>query len=132
MCEDKNCLQRILETILCLQEKKDDACEEFGCDKPFLGPTPNFICFNTRPINLYNCCTGEVWTFPYTINGTTGTSSIFRIENLEGNCCTCRVLIPNPDTTSQETYIITDTFFTIKLDCVAAIKCLADTFVSGV
>ena len=54
----RNCLTNILDTILCLQEKKDSCCEE--------------------------------------------------------------------------PYVSTNSFFTINLDCVSAIKCLADTFVSGV
>ncbi len=128
-----NCLADILETILCLQDNKCDLCETSGCDKPYLGPTPSLICYNTRPFNLYNCCTGSLWTFPYTIGTTTGTSSVFRICNLEGNCATCRVLAPNPDTTNQEEpYVATSTFITMDLSCVSAIKCLADTFVSGV
>ena len=49
----RNCLTNILDTILCLQEKKDSCCEEGGCDKPYLGPTPNLVCYNTRPINFY-------------------------------------------------------------------------------
>ena len=34
MCENKNCLTDILETILCLQTTKDNDCEINGCDKP--------------------------------------------------------------------------------------------------
>ena len=132
MCNDKNCLTSILETISCLQNAKDETYEVLGCDKPYLGPTPSLVCYNTRPINLYNCTTGEVWTFPYTIGTVSGTSSIFRLENLEGNCCTCRVLAPNPDTSSSEPYVLTNTFFTINLDCVSAIRCLPDVFISGV
>ncbi len=132
MCDDKNCLTNILETILCLQNVKDEDCEVLGCDKPYLGPTPNLVCYNTRPINLFNCCTGELWAFPYTLGTVSGTSSIFRLENLEGNCCTCRVLATNPDTSSSEPYVLTSTFFTINLDCVAAVKCLPDVFISGV
>ena len=97
MCDDKSCLTSILETILCLQNSKDESCEVLGCDKPYLGPTPSLVCYNTRPINLYNCTTGDVWSFPYTLGTVNGTSSIFRLENLEGNCCTCRVLAQNPD-----------------------------------
>mgnify|MGYP000234709717 CR=1 FL=1 len=63
----RNCLTNILDTILCLQEKKDSCCEEGGCDKPYLGPTPNLVCYNTRPINFYNCMSGTLWTFPYTL-----------------------------------------------------------------
>ena len=132
MCDDKSCLTSILETILCLQNSKDDSCEVLGCDKPYLGPTPSLVCFNTRPINLYNCTTGCRWSFPYTLDSVNGTSSIFRLENLEGNCCTCRVLALNPDTSSSEPYVLTSTFFTINLDCVSAIKCLPDVLVSGV
>ena len=132
MCDDKSCLTSILETILCLQNAKDDDCETFGCDKPYLGPTPSLVCYNTRPINLYNCTTGELWSFPYTLGTVNGTSSIFRLENLEGNCCTCRVLAQNSDTSSSEPYVLTSTFFTINLDCVSAIKCLPDVLVSGV
>ncbi len=128
-----NCLADILETILCLQDNKECSCETLGCDKPYLGPSPSLVCYNTRPFNLYNCCTGSLWTFPYTIGTTTGTSSVFRICNLEGNCATCRVLAANPDTTeTTEPYVVTDTFITINLDCVLSIKCLADTYVSGV
>lgn len=132
MCDDKSCLTSILETILCLQNSKDESCEVLGCDKPYLGPTPNLVCYNTRPINLYNCTTGCRWSFPYTLDSVNGTSSIFRLENLEGNCCTCRVLAQNPDTSSSEPYVLTSTFFTINLDCVSAIKCLPDVLVSGV
>lgn len=132
MCDDKSCLTSILETILCLQNSKDDSCEVLGCDKPYLGPTPSLVCYNTRPINLYNCTTGCRWSFPYTLGSVNGTSSVFRLENLEGNCCTCRVLAQNPDTSSSEPYVLTSTFFTINLDCVSAIKCLSDVLVSGV
>ena len=132
MCDDKSCLTSILETILCLQNSKDESCEVLGCDKPYLGPTPSLVCYNTRPINLYNCTTGCRWSFPYTLGSVNGTSSIFRLENLEGNCCTCRVLALNPDTSSSEPYVLTSTFFTINLDCVSAIKCLPDVLVSGV
>ena len=132
MCDDKSCLTSILETILCLQNSKDESCEVLGCDKPYLGPTPSLVCYNTRPINLYNCTTGCRWSFPYTLESVNGTSSIFRLENLEGNCCTCRVLAQNPDTSSSEPYVLTSTFFTINLDCVSAIKCLPDVLVSGV
>ncbi len=133
-CENQGgCLSDILSVILALQENDEICCNDGGCDKPFLGPNPSFVCYNTRPFNLYNCFNGTLWAFPYTLGTTTGTSSIFRVENLEGNCCTCRILAPNPDTTEvAEPYVATTNFFTINLDCVSAIKCLADTYVSGV
>ena len=108
----RNCLTNILDTILCLQEKKETCLEDGGCDKPYLGPTPSLVC-----------------TASYQVGGETRTSSVFRVENMDGNCCTCRVLAPNPVTTTDEPYVATSSFFTINLDCVSAIKCLADTYV---
>ena len=131
MCDDKSCLTSILETILCLQNSKDESCEVLGCDKPYLGPTPSLVCYNTRPINLYNCTTGCRWSFPYTLDSVNGTSSIFRLENLEGNCCTCRVLAQNPDTSSSEPYVLTSTFFTINLDCICVVSCLDDIIIDN-
>ena len=32
---------------------------------------------------LYNCCTGNPWTFTYTLNGVTSESNVFRIEALD-------------------------------------------------
>ncbi len=139
MCDNDNsqnvntgceCLNDILQTIIMLQNQ-DFECDDFGgCDKPYLGPTPNVVCYNTRPINLYNCTTGTLWTFPYTLNGTSGTSSVFRVESIDECCCTCRVLAPNTDTTNTENpYEATNDFFTINLNCVSAVKCLNDTYV---
>lgn len=138
MCKEENngnlsCLIEIIDTILCLQDTDHTACEVGGCDKPYLGPSPTVFCYNTRPVQFYNCRTGALWAFPYTLNGTDGTSTTFRIENQESDCCTCRVLAPNPDTTdSLNPYVATSTYFTINLNCVSAIQCLGDTFVSNV
>ena len=64
---------------------------------------------------------------PYEVNGVAGTSTVFRIENVEGNCATFRVLIPN---TVEEvtTYTLSNSFFTIDLSCVLAISCLPDIY----
>lgn len=58
-------------------------------------------------------------------------SNVFRVEKLDENCATFRVLAPNPDTTTNGTipYVATNSFFTMNLDCVCAIRCLQDTFV---
>ena len=60
-------------------------------------------------------------------DGITGTSTVFRIENVEGNCATFRVLVPTTTETGT-TYAFSNSFFTIDLSCVLAIQCLADTF----
>lgn len=129
-CEDREkdcgCIYDILRKILMLQKQDYDNENYAGCDKPYLGPVCNSICYNTRPIQLYNCCSGNTWTFPYTINGTTNTSNVFRIEALENCCCTCRILYFD---TVTNNYVSTNEFFTLDLKCVGAIKCLADTFV---
>ena len=60
-------------------------------------------------------CTGENWEFSYEINGVTGTSTVFRVENVEGNCATFRVFIP-----TTTTYTLSNSYFTIDLSCVLA------------
>ena len=121
-------IRETLNFILTLQKNAScsDACQE-GCTRPFLGPGANTTCYNTRPITLFTCCTGTNWTFPYELNGEAGTSTVFRIENIEGNCATFRVLIP---TTTEEgtTYAFSNSFFTIDLSCVLALRCLPDIF----
>ncbi len=131
MCNEKEqkncgCISEILGKILMLQNQNFDNESYAGCDKPYLGPVCNSICYNTRPITLYNCCTGNPWSFPYTLNGTTNTSSVFRVEALDDCCCTCRILAFDETTNG---YVSTNDFATIDLNCVGAIRCLADTFI---
>ena len=121
-------IQETLNFIVTLQ--KNSCCNNncpLGCTSPFLGPN-NETCYNTRPITLFTCCTGTNWTMPYELNGTTGTSTVFRIENVEGNCATFRVLIANED----GTYSSTDSFFTMNLECICCIRCLGDTLIEGI
>lgn len=120
------CLAEILKKILLLQRQEYDNENYSGCDKPYLGPICNTICYNTRPIMLYNCCTGNPWSFSFTINNQTSTSNVFRIEAIDDCCCTCRILYL--DTTTNR-YVGTSEFFTINLDCVGALRCLPDTFI---
>ena len=123
-------ISETLNFILTLQKNagcNDSACDA-SCTRPFLGPASNLVCFNTRPVTLYTCCTGALWEFPYEINGTTGTSTVFRVENVDGNCATFRVLIPNT-TEEGTTYTLSNSYFTIDLSCVLALQCLSDTYV---
>ena len=137
MCPDNNeqtntcCIANILEVIVKLQNRSEKFdCFGDGCDRPYLGPTPSTICYNTRPINLYRCSDGELWTFPYTLNGTTGESNVLRCEQVDGCCATCRVLAPNPDTTATDVpYVATDSFIIVNSSCVCALRCLPDTFI---
>lgn len=124
MCDSnkKCCLYDTLNNILTLQNANNDTCE-VGCDKPFLGPTLSNSGYNTRPLNFYNGITGKKVSINY---GGENESQIFRIENLDSCCATCRVLNLNTDT---NTYTNTGRFFTIDLNSILCIKCLQDTFV---
>lgn len=130
MCDkekrDCGCIHEILKKILLLQKEDFDDESCIGCDKPFLGPVCNRICFNTRPFMLFNCCTGNPWSFPFTDNGETHHSNIFRVEALDDCCVTCRILKKDRE---NDTLTGTGEFFTLDLECVGAIKCLADTFI---
>ena len=122
-------ISETLNFILTLQKNSccaDETCPE-GCTRPFLGPSTDVICYNTRPITLFTCCTGTNWAFPYELNGVEETSTVFRIENVEGNCATFRVLIPTT-VGDETTYTLSNSYFTIDLDCVLAIQCLPDVF----
>lgn len=136
MCCENNrensCLASILEKILMLQQSNDICDENNSCTKPFLGPSNNIVCFNTRVISFYSCCNNTLWTMPYTLGDTSSTSSVFRIESLDDECATFRVLAPNPDTTSSFPYLATEDFFTIKLSCIGVLRCLGDTSITGI
>ena len=126
-----NCIYEILKTILVLQREANvtDCCLD-TCDKKCLGCTPSVCFFNTRPITLYTCgCCNTALQIPVSrIPNETTTSNVFRIEKLDDNCATFRVLIPTVED-DIVTYTATNSFFTINLDCVCVLKCLADTFI---
>jgi len=134
-----NCINEILCVILVLQENASvDGCLQ-TCDRPVLGGGANCLICNTRPVMLYTCCgNGTPWSMPNTKDsvencsgqGNTATcSSVFRIEKLEGNCATFRVLAENDDPTSVLPYVATNVFFTMDTSCLCAIRCLSDTYV---
>ena len=126
-----NCIYEILKTILVLQREANvgDCCLD-TCDKKCLGCTPSVCFFNTRPITLYTCgCCNTQLQIPVSkLPNETTTSSVFRIEKLDDNCATFRVLIPTVED-DIVTYTSTNSFFTINLDCICVLKCLADTFI---
>lgn len=137
--EGCHCIAEILTVINVLQQNANcnDTCLE-TCDRGFLGcGTTTFNC-NTRPVVLYTCCgNGTPWSMPITrenvICGDEGVtcSNVFRVEKIDGCCCTFRVLANNPDEATNGTipYIATNSFFTMNLNCVCALRCLPDTFV---
>ena len=137
---DSNSLADILSVIVVLQQNACVGSSLDSCDRPMLGGGPSCLACNTRPVMLYTCCgNGVPWSMPISKDSTaacTGTSetcsSIFRVEKLEGNCCTFRVLQDNPDPTSLYPYVTTNSVFTMNLDCCCAIRCLTDTYVECV
>lgn len=136
-----NCICEILSVILVLQE---NACPENcldTCDRPMLGGGANCLICNTRPVMIYTCCgNGTPWSMPTTkdpinCSGESNSqtcSTVFRVEKIEGNCCTFRVLAQNTDETSLNPYVSTNSFFTMDCSCICAIKCLNDSFVDCV
>lgn len=130
-----SCINEILNVILVLQQNAcPDSCLD-SCDRPVLGGGPNCLICNTRPIELYTCgSNGVALSMPTSKDPVTGgtTSQVFRVEKVDKNCCTCRVLEDNPDTASLNPYVATNSFFTIDLGCVCCIRCLSDTYVECV
>lgn len=130
MCEENNntnelecnCLNELFKKIIKLQKQDSNICNDGGCDRPFLGPTTNLPCYNTRPVSLYNCTTGNLWEIDYTFNGNNGRSTVFRCESIDECCLTCRILIDN----GNNNYTPTNNFFTININCISAVTCHQD------
>lgn len=116
MENNTNHLLDILRLINNLQ--KNVICQNNNdtCTRPVLGLN-NVLSYNTRPVSFYLCNNQEL-----TITYSEGTSSIFRVENINGNCITVRLL------TTNETgdIVSTNEFATINISCIAAISCLND------
>ena len=125
---NNNCLVNILKVINILQNNAINTCEENNsCTKPFLGELPNIECFNTRLITFYRCDNSLV-TLPYTIDGTTNTTTIFRVQSVGKDSITVLLIIDNGD----GTYTSTNTYATINLGCICAIRCIGDTTITNV
>lgn len=135
MCNnDNNCSSCVAEILKVIDVLQSNACPDNclnSCDRPALGGGTNCILCNTRPIMLYTCCgNGVPWSMPTTrTEASDVTSSVFRVEKIDGCCCTFRVLAPNPDTTSPYPYVATDSIFTMDVGCMCCLRCLSDTYV---
>lgn len=128
MTGDKYCLANILKVIDVLQNNSNDIdCVNNSCTRPFLGATPNIVCFNTRLITLYRCDNSLI-TLPYIFEGTPAETSIFRVANVTCDSVTVLLIRDNGD----GTYSSTNTFATINLGCVCAIQCIGDATINNV
>ena len=125
---NNNCLANILKVINVLQNNAENKCENNNsCTRPILGTLPDNICYNTRLVTLYRCDNSLV-TLPYTLDGTTDTTTIFRIQSVSCNAVTVLLIRDNND----GTYTNTNTFATIGLGCICAIRCIGDTNITNV
>mgnify|MGYP002448774750 CR=1 FL=1 len=146
--QEGNCIAEILKVICILQQ---NACPDNSldsCDRPMLGGgSSNCLVCNTRPIMLYTCCGNGVPISMPTSKDVTCTcsntsldsscaecSNVFRVEKVDGCCCTFRVLAVNPDQSccNSQPYIATNSFFTMNLNCCCIIRCLNDCYVDCV
>ena len=128
-----NCLANILNVIKILQNNANKTeCQDNTCTKPFLGLNTTVLCFNTRPIMLYKRDNTPV-TLNYTNQeGVLATTNIFRVESVSDDSVGVLLLEETTSTEGVTTYINTNTYATINLDCVCAIRCLPDTIVNNV
>lgn len=128
-----NCLARILNVINVLQNNAEKTeCQDNTCTKPFLGLNIETICFNTRPVTLYRCDNSLI-TLNYTSStGDILTTSVFRVESVSNDSVGVLLLEASTDASGNTTYTSTNTYATINLGCVCAIRCLPDTIVNNV
>ena len=136
--ESCNCIAEILTVINVLQQNADCCGENCldTCDRGFLGNGATTLGYNTRPVILYTSSgNGTPFSMPTSredvICGDEGVtcSNVFRVEKVDGCCATFRVLEENPDTQALNPYIATNSFFTMNLNCVCALRCLPDTYI---
>lgn len=124
------CFAKILKVIDILQRNASGSeCFDESCTRPFLGGSPDVICFNTRPVSFYlsdGCLFEAVYTVMECETPTTRTSSIFRVEKVNGCCVLLRILEPSKNPTATSPYTATNQFITINLNCICALRCLDD------
>lgn len=133
--DDNRCMAEILTVINILQQNAEcpnDACLD-TCDRGFLGCNTTALRCNTRPVMLFTCCgNGTPWAMPISKDPREQvTSTVFRVEKIDGNCATFRVLKENPEQSEEACipFVATNSFFTMSLDCLCVLRCLQDTFV---
>lgn len=127
---DRSCFSNILRVIEVLQKNSGDTCcFDNDCSRPFLGALLTTLCYNTRPVTFYTC-NGKILSI--TLNDGTTTSSVFRVEKVEDNCVTLRILVPSPTPTDTSPYESSGEFVTINLECICVIQCLPDVIVENI
>lgn len=116
----ENHLLDVLKLINNLQRNStNDNTINNSCLRPILGLNQTTI-FNTRPVSFY-LCNGNSLTVNYTQGEQENTSTIFRVESINGNCVTVRLLSEDEGVISA-----TSEYATVNMSCIAAIRCLSD------
>lgn len=115
------CIAKILKVIDVLQKESSFDNLSEGCSRPFLGVNTLSV-YNTRPITLYSK-NGNLFTANYYVDNVLTTSSVFRVEDVNGCCATLRILASTLDT-----YTSTNEFITVNLKCFSMVRCLTDIF----
>lgn len=125
----KSCISNLLKLICLLQENSTNSCNlENGCSKPYLGPSSNNICYNTRIIQLYRC-NGTLMESNFSLdNSSVLSTNLYRVMSVDNNCCTL-LLIRNND--RDDTYNSTHQYITVNLDCIGAVRCIRDVTVNN-
>lgn len=121
MDTNNNGIVNLLRLIDKLQKNSRRQNENDTCDRPLLGE--NNIQYNTRPINIFNC-DGSLLTISYLDNGTLTETSTFRVENVDNDYVTVRLL-----TLEDDSYVNTNETAVINTNCICALKCLDDTLI---
>ena len=121
---NENCILNILSFIYNLQQSATGGPgQDNSCTQPMLGLNTNL---NTRPVTLYLCNNTELSIqYPGTTPTTPETSTIFRVEGINGSCVVVRLLTDDGGTITS-----TGEFATINTDCIAAIRCLPDVSIT--
>ena len=79
--------------------------------------TNNNSIYNTRPVSLYLCN-----NTPLSISYSNGESNVFRVEKINNNCVTVRLLAQAEDGSITPT----SEYATININCIDAIACSHD------
>ena len=120
-----NCIKNLLKFICVLQQNSTELTfSSTNCTKPFLGPSIQGVCYNTRVITLYNKL-GELFTTNFYFNNELRNSSYFRVREVDDNCCTLEIL-----ESIDNTYTSTDQTIVVNINCICAVKCIEDVYIN--
>ncbi len=122
-----HCIKNLFKLINLLQQNSlNQCCLDDGCTKPYLGPTMNCICYNTRVITLYTK-DGKIYTTTYFDDANISqSSSFFRVDKVHDDCVTLLILREE-----NGNYTSTNQYITISLSCVCAVQCISDVVVEN-